>query len=140
MASNKYALTYYLLGRLKIANDVDSRKEIVRSVCNGRTERLSELDPIELHELNEHLKRLSAAPADLDELKIKRQRRKFFSICHLLNWEHNDGKLNYETINNWLIKFGYLHKPLNDYSLKELPQLITQIESIKRKDYEKGKN
>lgn len=138
-SNNKYALTFYLFGRLKIANDKDARHEIVRSVTNGRTEKLSELEGLELHELNEHLKRLTATPTDIDKIKLERQRRKFFSICHLLNWELDNGKLNYDVINEWLLKFGYLHKPLNEYTLKELPQLITQIESIKRKDYEKGK-
>lgn len=60
-------------------------------------------------------------------------RRKIFSLCHELGWTKSDkGKqvVDQKRLNAFLEKRGYLHKPLNFYTPKELPTLVTQFENM----------
>ena len=75
------------------------------------------------------LKQKSIDPAD-------RMRKKILSICHDMGWELEDGRIDWKRLNGWLIKYGYLHKKLNDYKLQELPALVTQFENVQRSSYE----
>ena len=63
-----------------------------------------------------------------------RQHRYILSLCHQLNWVRPSakGKLvaDLETLGRWLRKYGYLHKPMKEYSDREFPKLVTQLENI----------
>jgi hypothetical protein len=65
-----------------------------------------------------------------------RQRRKMIGIAHTMGWnlfnETNPlkPKADMDRINNWCVKFGFGHKPLNDYTTQELPKLITQFQAV----------
>ncbi len=66
------------------------------------------------------------------------QRRKILSLCHELGWTYptHGGKLvvNFQSLEKWMIKYSYLHKPLNYYTPRELPLLVTQFENLAAKE------
>ena len=140
MSNQRYKKTFYLLGRIGRASDKELRAELCYQASSGRCESLAILSDMELIEVNNHLQRLAAEVDGADDMKLKRQQRKFFSICYDLRWTLPGGKLDYTTIFGWVNKYGYLHKDFNEYTAKELPELITQIETIQRKEYAKSKN
>lgn len=39
-------------------------------------------------------------------------------------------KNNYRHLNEWMLKYSYLKKPLNEYKYAELPTLVTQFKSF----------
>lgn len=41
------------------------------------------------------------------------------------------GKADMKAIYAWVLKYGYLHKPLNEYTAGELPVLVTQAQAVK---------
>jgi hypothetical protein len=67
---------------------------------------------------------------DLDN----RQHRYLLSLCHQLGWvrANKSGRMvaDLEALGRWLLRYGYLHKALKDYSLTELPKLVTQLENV----------
>ena len=68
-----------------------------------------------------------------------KMRRYILSMCYKMGWTITktslDGKgtyddPDYERLNNWCVKYSYLHKPLNDYAYSELSRLVTQFQSL----------
>lgn len=136
---NRYAAIFKILNRMGRQHDTELRAELCLQVTNGRTDSLKELSDMEVYELTQHLRRLVVeTPKDPSEQSLERMRRKCFSIWHELGFETPLGKPDYPRIGSWMTKFSYLHKPLNQYKQNELPKLITQLESMLIKDYEKG--
>lgn len=67
--------------------------------------------------------------------KHNKQHLYLLSLAHQKGWTHysdNNRKMvaDLEAIGSWLRKYGYLHKPLKQYTAKELPKLITQFSKI----------
>lgn len=57
--------------------------------------------------------------------------KKFYKLCYELNWTLPDtGKLDYARIENWLNKYSYLHKQIDEYTEGELPCLVSQLQTI----------
>lgn len=57
------------------------------------------------------------------------------SLCHQIGWVKYSpsAKRNFvhlPSLGQWLHKYGYLHKPLKDYSNKEISKLIAQLEKV----------
>jgi hypothetical protein len=68
-------------------------------------------------------------------MRSNNMRRRILSICYSIGWtQFDDDKkkmvVNMDKLNAWLLKYGYLHKPLNKYSRQELPLLVTQFEKL----------
>lgn len=59
-------------------------------------------------------------------------RRKIIALFKEIGYTVAGGKADMKAINTWSIKKGYLHKPLNEYTLKELPTLVSQAEMVNR--------
>jgi|GEM_PF-1270505 len=64
-----------------------------------------------------------------------RHHRYILSLCRGLGWTRYDDKSQKTTVDlsqfgDWLHQHGYLHKRLKDYSTKELPVLILQLEQL----------
>lgn len=125
--------------------DAEMKAELVLQFTNNRTERSSKMLIDECQALINHLSSINAqangkAAAKENELENSpenRQRRKILSICHEMGWKKN-GELDWERIENFLEKFGYLHKKkLNDYKPEELPKLVTQFEQLLKSYYAK---
>ncbi len=122
-----------LIGKLAINSE--QKKEMVNEVSRGRTESSAELSYTEMYELIEHLQSLvNSTP---DQQKANKMRRKIMSDFHELGWEKGNGALDYQRINNWMTKSSYLHKFLNDYSVQELPRLVTQVDTMLKKELAK---
>ncbi|WP_145859076.1 hypothetical protein [Pedobacter suwonensis] len=57
--------------------------------------------------------------------------RKILSMAHEKGWKLPGGKINMAKVNGWCMKYGVpVHKPFNDYTVAELPALVTQFEKM----------
>lgn len=97
-------------------------EDLATSFTDGRTPRVSQMNNTEAWLLIKHLEEGGQPTA-----KTKMQ-RKILSLAHEQNWKMFDGKIDMKRVNDWCIKYGYLHKKLNDYTESELPTLVTQFE------------
>lgn len=108
---------------------IDSSEQAY-SYSEGRTEHVSSLY---FDEANSLIKMLSAALSE-PETPADKMKFKILSIAHEMGWElpgiSSTGKrrINMEKVDNWCIKFGYSHKPLDQHEEHELPALVTQFE------------
>ena len=69
--------------------------------------------------------------------KADKMRKKILSICYEMNWTDDKGKINWKTLNDYILKYGYLHKELKEYKEAELPILVTQFEKLLKQYYKK---
>lgn len=106
--------------------DEDTRRMLVSQATGGRTESSSKMYKIEMSILLDHLKELNADETSTDT--ADRLRKKIISMAHEMNWELVGGRADMDRINNWCIKYGKYHRPLNDHSVVELGILISQFE------------
>ena len=127
----------------------EQKRSMISDVSYGRTESTTKLTYQEAAELIGYLQKGSREDGktgrqEVDQ-KIIRMRKKFFAMCFEIGWIvdkqviDDNGKLvmkkDYETVNKWLLKFGYLHQELNKYTNKELPKLLSQFEFGPYKQY-----
>ncbi|MCK6649816.1 MAG: hypothetical protein L6Q66_09180 [Bacteroidia bacterium] len=117
----------------KLGIDEETKADLVAQVSEGRERSSRNLTYNECDKLIKHLQSLVSENHD----KSNRMRRKILSICHEMKWTLPGSKLDWNKINNWLLKYGYLHKPLNDYTAKELPSLVSQFEGLLNHYYAK---
>lgn len=130
---------YTLFGKLKV--DKETKEDLVSQYTSGRTLSSAEMTIPECqalinnlqHMANETVKVMVTPKAPTAQNPSDKMRKKILSICHEMNWKEK-GHLDWTRINGWLLKYGYLKKPLNDYKALELPTLITQFEQL-LKDY-----
>ena len=118
---------FALCNKLRI--EKEQREELVYKFTNGRETSSAEMLEPECDKLIAHLHSLGKPsvndPAD-------KMRKKILSICHDMHWETPSGKIDWSRLNNWLAKYGYMHKSLNSYTLEELPTLVTQFERLQK--------
>lgn len=128
---SKYTLFFALFGRAKREGKVlvDDHHELVRDYFDGKRSGLSTLSADELRNLERHLQEL----VDPVGASADRMRRKVIAIC-ASHGMTKDGKPDMEHINAWCTKYGFGHKPLNNYGNAELPRLVTQAERIMQSD------
>lgn len=112
----------YLFVLLNKAGLADRREDLCLGASNGRTTHASELTASESAALIKYAVGLSGENNASD-----RMRKKILSMAHEMGWE-TAHKVDMERINGWCSKFGYLHKPLDQYSYQELPKLVSQFE------------
>lgn len=118
-----------LFGLLHRLNWLHYRQDLAIQYSNGRTESTKELYFKECQTLINYLKiEVNKPQGSKEPTQLEKMRKKFFYYCHELKWKKK-GKLDYERINNWLLKFSYLKKPLNNYKNK----LLQQIENVLKK-------
>lgn len=129
---------YFLLDQLGIRW---MKNDLVMDASQGRTESVRELLGAEMDQLILHLEekireaKNDASPKTRNIQRMDRMRKRIFSICYTIGWttidpEKNRHIVDQNRLNGWLIKYGYLHKELNDYTYLELPTLITQFERL----------
>lgn len=121
---NKAQLTIINVLFNKLHIDADEKESILLGFSGGRTVSTRELTSDEAIALIRHLKNL-----DPEEKRAEKMRRKIISQAHEMGW-HIKGthKVDMKHLDEWCVKFGYLHKKLNQYQYKELPKLVTQFE------------
>jgi hypothetical protein len=113
----------------------DMKSQLVSSQSDGRTEHASELTVTELSNL---IKRLQLEPEirfDSAKEAENRMRRRILSLCYSIGWtilnrEKSKQEVDWAKLNAWLVKYGYLHKLLNEYNYHELTKLVTQFENF----------
>jgi len=135
---------YLLLDSLGIRS---LKNDLVADASAGRTESVRELRRKEYGDLINHLEeklkgaRRDVAPHKKSIQSADRMRKRILSMCYSMGWTLFDPALHrhvadYERLEAWLLKYGYLHKPLDDYTYLELPTLVTQVENMMRSLYE----
>lgn len=120
--SAQNARLHGLLGKLRIDND--TKEAMVLTHTDGRTAHSSQMMHWECACMIKHLEQLAPASSE------GKYRRKLISIAHKLNWYDANGKVDVDRLNSWCIKYGYLHKPLNEHKEQELVKLITQFKQL----------
>lgn len=117
--------------------DAETKEELVHKFTSGRTTSSSKMLVTECQSMINNLDAMTKgytkniANENTPENKM---RRRILSICHEMGWK-KEGVLDWEKINAFLLKSGYLHKSLNEYTAKELPKLVTQFEQLLKSFY-----
>ena len=117
------------------------RHDLVFSFANGRTENSADLTDLEAQALIKHLEEQLGPGAVGSHTKSQtifegqKMRRRILSLCYtmgLTTWNKDKSKseVDFERLNSWMKHYSYLHKPLNDYSYKELQRLVKQFEHV----------
>ena len=111
--------------QLKI--NADDKEVMVAGFSGGRECSSKFLTSDEANAMIRHLQQLLGNKDD----KANNMRRKMISYAHQLHW-HLPGtqKPDMPRLNAWCKQYGYLHKPLNEYTYKELPKLVSQFKAV----------
>lgn len=133
---NKSPINYYsmitkqqnsiLHGFLSANNLMDQKESLVFAFTNGRSRSSKELTYQEAGELITHLKNIDSR---------HKMRRKIIKLAHEIGWKLADNKIDMAAIDSWCTTYGFGKKKLNDYSVAELPKLVTQFENGPYKYY-----
>lgn len=118
------AMIGYQISRLNLGKD--TKEELIHLHTDGRTTRISELN---FDEATKVIKALTTGTVQYESPSSK-MRRKILSMAHEMNWELESGEIDMKRVNNWCINYGYLGKPLDQYSERELPQLVSAFENM----------
>lgn len=125
-----------LIGRLRI--DTETKQDLVYAYSGGREVSSKGLWYHECQALINCLFARTKGAVWSDSSPENKMRRKILSICHEMRWKDEiTDNIDWKHLNDWLKKYGYLHKKLNDYTAAELPTLITQFEHLLRDYYAK---
>ncbi|MFB9862387.1 phage protein GemA/Gp16 family protein [Rufibacter immobilis] len=128
---------HFLLNELGL---MDYKAELVEQHSATKSTSSKDLTPQEAKALIDHLER-SKTRQSRDQRPQQRtpeekMRRKIFAICYTIGWIEGDSKedraMNRAKIDSFCTRNSYLKKPLNDYTLAELPKLVSQFELIKK--------
>lgn len=108
---------------------MEQKESLVIAFSNGREESTKGLTEKEAGELIAYLRR---QPNPQDQAADK-MRKKIISMAHELGW-HNlvNGKwvIDMRSIDTWCLRYGYLKKEFNKYTVEELPMLVTQFQKV----------
>lgn len=113
----------------------DLKKSMINNATNGRTESSKELYFDEAHSLLQFLN----ADQDNKQASIDKMIRKLFAMSHEMGWITKkpvigvggkiEMKKDYTNLYEWVKKYGYLKKPLREYTQEELPKLLAVFEN-----------
>jgi hypothetical protein len=130
----------------KLGIDAEGKEELVYQFTAERETSSAKMEVRECQALINHLEIMAGqSTARIVNTKgramgqtydlMDRMKKKILSICHELGWELPSGKIDWHRLNAYLLKYGYLHKGLNEYKYEELPTLVTQFENLQRSQY-----
>lgn len=130
---------YALFNELGIEQEL--KQELCLQFSNNRTNKSSELTHLEASRLINSLANLNTKLEHPHKPKLASKSKeyvskhtkmvnKIFHYCHLLGWELPNGKVDSERLHAWINKYGYKHKPINQYTTEELPLLVSQFEAL----------
>jgi hypothetical protein len=112
---------------------MEYKREMINDVTGGRTNSSKELLWHEAQILINHLKSIDPKSTAMDNM-----RKKIIHYAHEMGWRKKEqGKwvADMDSINSWCNKYSFAKKPLNEYTYKELPKLVTQFEQGPYKSY-----
>lgn len=108
---------------------------LISNISSQRTCRLEELTQEELNALWEQFHPKQKTPAEkLYDLTVEKELRRLRSI--ILKEATAIGLLepdNWTKFNNFMLKYGPLKKPLNQYEITEFGELVKQFKSLRSK-------
>lgn len=114
-----------------------TRDEMVSTFTNGKKTGLSSLTYFEYNEFTNWMQeKLNSAKGTVSKPKkefdvhANNMRRKIIALFAQMGYKTPDGKSDMERINAWCIKYSQYHKTLSEYSINQLPQLVTQVEKV----------
>jgi hypothetical protein len=119
-----------MLKELQIESD--NKESLVLQFTNGRSVSRADLTFEEAANLERHLNSLLAPVNE----QCNRMRRKILARFHEMGYRNN-GSIDMEHVQATVLKYGYLHKRLNDYTAAELPKLVSQVDKM-RDDFMKS--
>ncbi|OKL40277.1 hypothetical protein [Pontibacter flavimaris] len=111
------------------------KPDLVAFYTNGRTSSSRDMYFHEAQKLIVYLESITSNSASTPTDRADTMRKKVIAICYELGWiEPTDSpeerKINMAVIDGFLKKRGYIKKPLNEFTVRELPRLISQFEQI----------
>ncbi|MGE0636009.1 MAG: hypothetical protein AB7G44_03470 [Bacteroidia bacterium] len=112
---------------LNITGQMDSKRELISAATNGRTESAKELKP---HEMKALLGKLQALAPQAPNDARTRQMKKIYALARNKQWTYWNGaafKVDTARLDQWCIKYGQYHKPLQQHTNAELTHLLTQL-------------
>lgn len=118
----------------KVAYKIDLMDE--HSEDNRYISSSKELYATEADAIIKHLTAVQKTQQSEAAAKADNMRKKIISCCREIGW-HRQGKADMPRIKEWVLKYGYLHKDINQYLITELPMLVTQAENM-RDDFLRG--
>lgn len=131
---------YMLIAAVNKAGYLVEKAEIVSFITDGRTSSSKELTYQEALKLIHHLEEKLGQDAKKfkpasDSKRADNMRKNIIAICYELGWITNsedleEKKMNMAVIDSFLKSRGYLKKPLMEFTIKELPKLVTQFNQI----------
>jgi hypothetical protein len=108
---------------------MQNKASIVLGISGGRTDSCSRLTAREASDLIRWLK-----GQDPDEIMADKMRKKIFYYAHQMGITKTASGghrvVDMALVDRWMIKYSYLHKTLNQYTLSELPTLVSQFEKV----------
>lgn len=141
---NDYYALFSMIKKIRSVGIPVDREDLVYEYTGGRTKSLRELTPAEYEGLIKWLSRqIDAHNSNWQNSPENQMRRKIIALFYKMGYRvttigyQHPSKADMTAIKVWVMKYGYLHKDLNEYTVEELPKLVTQVEEIYRKHMEK---
>lgn len=110
------------------------KAEIMEGVSSGRTNSTKGLTAAEASDLIAHLTQTSR-----DTNVSSKLMKKLFALAFEMGWCPHENRVmdggeikkvrNYTRLHEWVLKYGYLKKPLREYRYNELPKLVSIFET-----------
>lgn len=113
---------FALLGEAGI-KDTDDRHALIHTYTGGRTSSTKNLTDKEGLSIIEDISKMFPTNAP------DRMRKKVIALFRSMGVE-TQGKADMVKIDDWCVQYGHKHRPLNDYRVKELPKLISQVQKV----------
>jgi len=112
---------------------MEQRREIIKDFTNDRTNNSSDLYQDEIDELIYLLNQ--STPLAIDHSKGDFMRKRILKLCYQIGYtsfdqDQNKHIVDMNRLNNWMLNYSYLRKPLNQYSYSELIKLVNQFSSM----------
>jgi hypothetical protein len=129
---NQNKRLHLLLGKASLLAE---KPELVSFFTDGRTTSSRELTYEEAENFINYLEGMSQLQKTSGKESTEKMRRNIIAICYELGWIENsdnpeERKMNMAVIDSFIKQRGYIKKPLNDFTLKELPKLVSQFKQI----------
>lgn len=122
-----------IFGLLHKLGKTGVRHDYVIDITNGREASTSALTFDEANAMIAILEAEYRTMGNADTM-----RKKIISCCRECGMNIG-ARADMKAIYAWVLKYGYLHKPLNTYTAAELRKLVTQAENL-RQSFLKGIN
>jgi hypothetical protein len=126
---NNFAKYFAIESNLKKIGFDGDRSVLIDSFTSGRKDGLKQLTDWEYKEFIEWLSTQYPAQTSTELLACDIMRKKIISLLRKIGYA-KDGRADMPAIYAWVLKYGYLKKPLMDYTHSELPKLVTQAETF----------